>query len=52
MWAGHLIPGTVVLNLDITLSAVEHRAAHILVHNVGTPVSAGEKNEMSKTDEL
>lgn len=39
MWAGFLVPKTYILNLNKAFGAIQHRAAHILVHYIGTPVS-------------
>lgn len=43
--AGHLVPGTVVVSLDETLTSLLHRAAHILVHDVGAPIPGAEREE-------
>lgn len=40
--AGELVPGALVLGLDVALRPVQHRAAHVLVHYVGAPVPGGE----------
>lgn len=37
-WTGHLVPGTVVLSLNKTLASLLHRAAYVLIHDVGAPV--------------
>lgn len=36
--AGELVPGALVLGLDVALRPVQHRAAHVPVHYVGAPV--------------
>lgn len=46
---GHLVPGTVVLSLNKTLASLQHRAAHILVHDVGAPVPGVKEREREAT---
>ena len=42
---GHLVPGTVVLSLNKTLTSLQHRATHVLVHDVGAPVPGVKERE-------
>jgi len=42
--AGKLVPGALVLGLDVALGPVQHRAADVLVHDVRAPVPAGRRN--------
>lgn len=50
-WTGHLVPWTVVLSLNKTLASLLHRAAHVLIHDVGAPVPGVERKELGKLGE-
>lgn len=50
-WTGHLVPGTVVLSLNKTLASLLYRAAHVLIHDVGAPVSGVERKGLDKLGE-
>lgn len=50
-WTGHLVPGTVVLSLNKTLASLLHRAAHVLIHDVGAPVPGVKRKGLGKLGE-